>query len=1030
MTTPPFLDQLRALLPQVTPVKIPDCLRRPEFKFCRCGYTQSGLTFETAKCKADNEAEDVLKKFKKPVGKGWQDRGYSYNDGDLIEWLAGGGNYGIIAGTEWEVGSGPGKARLFILDADDATAWKDAGFFDGLPERTLTVQSSAPGKLHFYYLTDLESTKAHEELPGFGHLKFRASQCVGPGSLHPSGLRYTLIDGSPPAYVDAETLKAAILRAAGALMPDRLVAVKDMFVVKPDHAARLDANANKLEETARRAKLDRIQRMRDDEKSGPGGSTEVPDGTGEACHDSQATLIGRINGDERVNPCIRRLNAALPENHRFEAMVGINGKPGEGEHFLRRAWAVALIKSGYSDAEIHQMAASFDDHVTARTQQQLESIRAWIEEKGGNYYPCSALRGYIPPEICSGCNWHPPGDEDEEIPQDGSEDSTLPDGVQRWTDDLPPGIPGVDRDGIAYHKVKRSGKNEETKFVKTPICDGYAFISEETRDRTTGEASFTVQGAGSRDSHTFRFDIAGRDFSDPRKLRAALVAHFGARNLVKDLDGEAIQQLTKVVKQMTLIDRPVWIDGRLAIPGVDEDGFKFRIPDRVPVDLTTGEEEAGLRALDLMFRAWPAEKAAVMVTTALSAPVTARWFPGDRFGLAMVGTSGRGYKTEMLKMLTAIYGSGFLSDKSLLKWAEGATVNAMLAIASACGCAPCGVDNYKPTHKDGPGKFVAFVHAVLEGRERERLNRNAELRDTREFATTLIITGEDIPEEASTMARLIPVEWAVPPDLDKLTELQAIADNLPAVGRLWCRYLARPDLKIDLGAWTARRQALVNAAREAESINPGRIGTTAAILRLVWEMALSSPLGEVLRPYTPAFERGLANLIRDTSAATREATEGAQFVEILRELITSGRCIIKDRIYTFEDLSLPNVIGWRLRDPDPHAGGIAILPSLAIEAVRRVMGPQGQSVGSKALYRQLDEMGAIANEDGRRAVVKRIGSKTARVLVFKPGVLMDEDDLMDVVDLSKAAEYAAEDTALRQALQVLDKRLVEAVKIN
>jgi len=994
----------------------------PEFRFCRCGYTQAGLALEAAKCEADSEADAILKKFKKPVGMAWQDRGYSYNNGELSEWLASGGNYGIIAGSSWIIDGKP--VRLFILDADSVKAWTDAGFFDDLPKRTLTVQSSTADKRHFYFLTDLVSSKAHEELPGLGHFKFKSSQCVGPGSLHPSGVRYSVIDYSAPAYVDAETLTKAIVKATEALQPAKLPVVQDMLAVKSGHASHLAENLQRLEDRARQAKAEQIKRVRAEERG------EILESGVKAEQSSDViALIAIINADERINPCIRSLNAGLPEKHRFEAMTGVTGKPGEGEHHVRLAWATALIKSGYTDAEIQLLAACFDDYVKSRTQEQLDSVRRWVKDEAGNYYPCRSLQEYIPSDMCAGCRWHPPGADVEAILEDNGAPVTLPEGVRRWTDDLPPGVPGVDGDGIAYVKVKRDTKDGESKFVKTAVCDGYAFIAEETRDRITGEASFTIQGYGSRDRHVFKFDITGREFADPRKLRAALVAHFGARNLVKGLDGEAIQLLTEVVRKLTLIDRPIWIDGRLAIPGVDDDGFKFRINERIPVDLTSGEVEPGLRALGMIFQVWPAENTSVMVAAALGSPLAARWFPGDRFALAMVGTTGRGLKTEALKMLMAFYGQGFLEDKSLLRWGEGATNNAMLTIAASSGCLPTGIDNYKPTQKDGPSKFVSVVHTVLEGRDRERLTRNTELRDTREYGTTLIVTGEDLPEEASTLARMIPIEWTAPPDLDRLTELQAIASNLPAVGRMWCKYLAGPDVKIDLAAWASSRQALVTVAKDAESINPGRIGTTASILKLVWKTALDSPIGEVLKPHTEAFEKGLAKLIRDAATATRESTEAAQFIETLRELVTSGRCIVVDRTYSM-DISTPNVIGWRLRDPDPDAGCIAILPTLAIDAVRRVTGQQGQAVGAKALYRQLDEMGVIVSDGGRRALKKRVGSKTLRVLVFKPGVLMDEDGLMEEVDLTKATEYAAEDTQRRQALQALDESLRRVVKIE
>jgi hypothetical protein len=380
----------------------------------------------------------------------------------------------------------------------------------------------------------------------------------------------------------------------------------------------------------------------------------------------------------------------------------------------------------------------------------------------------------------------------------------------------------------------------------------------------------------------------------------------------------------------------------------------------------------------------------------------------------------------------AIYGAGFLSEETLLRWGEGATNNAMLAIASACGCLPTGIDNYKATQRDGASKFVSVVHTILEGRERERLNRNAELRETREYASTLLVTGEDLPEEASTVARLLPVEWSTPPNFDKLTELQAIANHLPAVGRLWCGHLSSiAELPID--AWKASRSKLVNIAKEAGAINPGRIGTTVAILKLVWMMALSSPLGEVLKDYSSDFENGLVSLIKNTAEAAEDATEASQFVDTLKELISSGRCIILDRVHTGQELTLPNVIGWRLKDPDPNAGGVAILPRLAMDAVRRVTGPQtmAQEIGPKSLYRQLQEAGLVAEGSGKgqRLAVKRAGSKTVRVLVFKPDTLMD-DGIMDVVDLSKATAQAAEDIEKRKKADDLNARLKKTVSVK
>jgi len=281
------------------------------------------------------------------------------------------------------------------------------------------------------------------------------------------------------------------------------------------------------------------------------------------------------------------------------------------------------------------------------------------------------------------------------------------------------------------------------------------------------------------------------------------------------------------------------------------------------------------------------------------------------------------------------------------------------------------------------------------------------------------------------VARLSPVEWSTRPNLDKLTELQAIASHLPAVGRLWCRYLC--DVDLDFDAWTKSRSELVNLAKEAGSINPGRIGSTVAILKLVWKMALDSPLGEILRDYSPDFEDGLASLIQTTAEAAEDATEASQFVDTIRELISSGRCIIINRIYTGQELTLPNVIGWKLREQDKETGEVAILPRLAMDAVRRVVGPQAmaQEVGPKTLYRQLAEAGMIVGSSGKgsRLATKRAGSKTVKVLIFKKDVLMDDGN-MEEIDLSKATAEAAEDIEKRKKNDSLNTNLKKAVSVK
>lgn len=417
MTT--SLDQLKQLADQVTPVSIPECFQRPEFRFCRVGYTKTRLQRKIAKIEAmtgpeaQQTAESALGEFKVPRGKGWQKEadepqaeGWHTHDSDhLLKWISAGGNYGVCAGSE--VGGDGVPVRLFLLDADDFAAWERSGFFDTVTTRTRVGRSSTDNKRHYYYWTDLVSVKAHEELPNLGHLKFFASQVVGPGSLHPSGTRYTLADPSAPAFIDAETLKEAILAATNAMTPSVLDKVRACFGVKPNHAGRLKKNVEHLEEKARQAKVERVKKMQRQEAQ----AQSIPDHTGTS---TVTDLLAGIRADERINPCLRRMSEDIQKKAQHFG--------GETGHYMRRAWAVALIKSGYSDRDIHQLAEHFSDYTATRTQQQLDSIRSWVTEKGGNYYPCKEIGAHLPPETCQGCSWKPP-----ERTQNAGQDTTTND---------------------------------------------------------------------------------------------------------------------------------------------------------------------------------------------------------------------------------------------------------------------------------------------------------------------------------------------------------------------------------------------------------------------------------------------------------------------------------------------------------------------------------------------------------------------------------------------------------------------------
>jgi hypothetical protein len=404
-----LLEQLVQLSQIIAPVVVPDCLKRPEFEFCKVGYTTITLGQLLPNIKNNKEATSTFEQFKRPRGKGWETQTFRWDSPGLQEWVDLGGNYGIVAGGSWEYDGK--KATLFIMDADNPPAIAKTGFEADLPRDTMRVKTGrvdpAPGG-HIYFLTDIKSTKAHYEIPGYCHFKFYHSQCVGPASLHPSGRRYELVDSHSPAYVDGETLAQAIIKTVQALAPAKLKDVKDMLDKKASHAGqRLQENADRLEDLLKQSKIDNIKQNQQAEVQ-----TEIAYNAIKAQNKQSVDL----SKDERINPCLKRLTANIISGKasRFEQVVAYQGKIGEGEHHLRLAWATALVKAGYDDEQIHEMAQHFDDYNWSRTGQQITSIRGYVDN-GGNYHPCSTLRAYIPPDWCRGCKWTPPDGAKDEL---------------------------------------------------------------------------------------------------------------------------------------------------------------------------------------------------------------------------------------------------------------------------------------------------------------------------------------------------------------------------------------------------------------------------------------------------------------------------------------------------------------------------------------------------------------------------------------------------------------------------------------
>ncbi len=573
---------------------------------------------------------------------------------------------------------------------------------------------------------------------------------------------------------------------------------------------------------------------------------------------------------------------------------------------------------------------------------------------------------------------------------------------------------GVDSDGII--KINIWNKKENTIEAKK-VCDGYVRIKAQARNEQ-GESTFTLLGRGSNDGHRFEFDISAKEFADERKLNAQLMAHFGAKNLMHCLKGKVIQKISLIVENYMLLTAPKWLDEKAAVPGLSlfED-IKFNLTSKVPVDLASGDLDEAQDCLRAFLESGKAETVTVLLDAALASPFVGKEYPGDRFGIALRGLTGS-LKTEYMKLAMAIYGQGYLEESNLLRWGDGATTNALAAIASRAGFLPVAIDNFKPVRRGSAEALIATEHTILEGGTKERLDRNAELKETQEYNCCLIITGEDFPDEASSLARTLVIDWTGAKDTDLLTQAQSKASNLPAIGRAWLTFLSSEEgaaiLEQARVEFPQVRAETVARLAKAGAVNPGRIGTTITLLRLTWGIALECPdLAKILAPFSDAFKDGLNQLEARACAETQQATEASKFVEALQELLSSGRMTIVPESFMESNIddarktasnaregNLNNnwhVLGWVKKE----SGEVCVFPSIAREAVRRLRGYDEQRLSATALYKQLAAMGYI--NPGKKEPTKsmRIGNKSGlRVLVFKPGVLEAGQEHIDLTGVN------------------------------
>jgi hypothetical protein len=135
------------------------------------------------------------KKEKAPFEKEWQKEGYKYNDLRLINWLKQNNNYGVLGGF----------GNILAIDFDSQEIQDK--FAPLLPE-TFTIMTGS-GKLHKYFTCDDCKSFKILDINKNTLIDFQGTgkQVVAPGSTHPNGHHYCVIDNSEIAHISKKSLQ-------------------------------------------------------------------------------------------------------------------------------------------------------------------------------------------------------------------------------------------------------------------------------------------------------------------------------------------------------------------------------------------------------------------------------------------------------------------------------------------------------------------------------------------------------------------------------------------------------------------------------------------------------------------------------------------------------------------------------------------------------------------------------------------------------------------------------------------------------
>jgi len=549
-------------------------------------------------------------------------------------------------------------------------------------------------------------------------------------------------------------------------------------------------------------------------------------------------------------------------------------------------------------------------------------------------------------------------------------------------------------------------KENKDEVIPTPIASFTAQITGQIEDEDGGR-TFVITGQAIRGG-AFRLEHPADKFGMAGELRAALEQAVGPYDPVYNRMTEhlvpAIKLLTTEADMVTVrrFRRTGWKDRAFLIPGMLADDTRIELPEKLPYHIDAAADlDTGRTALVNLLESVNPSISTPVLAMLLQAPIhrPAGW-QNERYGLFIQGRTGS-LKTSFTQAIMSIYGAGFGSDRALIKLGEGSTRNAIMSYAANAHDMPFFIDNYKPNTGFGFHDLVNLIHNILEGGEKDRLTRASVIKESRPIHCFPVITGEDIPDhDPATLARLLLVgfEWQAGQPNDKLAAAQLDSAHLSAIGGAWLAWVQSEEgqriIKDVAKTLPATRNNWAQFLRITckDMVNALRVATNLATNELTWTIALQHPiLGELLAPYTQAFGDGLRTIATSMARSTTESLEVYRFLAGLRELLASKQGVLLDaKVPDIVPQDKERMLGWEDED------GAYLLPTIAVERVRKLLGAQSFTCSLQVLYSQLEALRMLAKTGGDKVTyTKRFGGQVPRILHLKPEILRLTEDVED-----------------------------------